>query len=79
VNFSDAQCGNEIAMRPYMILEDTSGEEITIYGGIVSRSIGYIAYQNRDVFDPGTEEYQYIWDIIHSVYGDVYDGDFEQY
>ena len=76
VNFSNAQCRNDIALRSYMILEDENGEELVIYGGIVYRSIGYIAYQNRNAFQPGTEEYTYIWDIIHYVYGDVYDDEF---
>jgi len=77
VNFTDEQCKYELALRPYMILEDAEGEEITLYGGIVNRSIGYIAYQNRNEFEPGTEEYNYIWDIIRYVYGDVYDDEFE--
>ena len=77
VNFSDAQCSKDIAMRSYMILEDADGNEATLYGGIVTRSIGYIAYQNRNEFDPGTESYEYIWDIIHNVYGDIYDGEYE--
>ena len=78
VNFSNDQCKNDMAMRPYIILESEDGEEITIYGGIVYRSIGYIAYQNRkDVFEPGTKEYEYVWDIIHNVYGDIYDGDMD--
>ena len=76
VNFSNEQCKNDIAMRSYMILEDEKGEELTLYGGIVNRSIGYIAYQNRDVFEPQTSEYNYIWNIIHYVYGDVYDDEF---
>ena len=78
VNFSDEQCKNDIALRPYMILEDADGNEVTLYGGIVYRSIGYIAYQNRNVFEPETEEYKYIWNIIQYVYGDVYDDEFEQ-
>ena len=76
VGFSDAQCKKDIAMRSYMILEDAQGREITLYGGIVQRSIGYIAYQNRNVFEAGTEAYEYVWDIIHSVYGDIYDGEY---
>ena len=71
VGFSNAQCRNDLAMRPYMILEDAQGEVITLYGGIVTRSIGDIAYQNRDVFEPDSDAYKYIWDIIHYVYGDV--------
>lgn len=70
VNFSDAQCSKDIAMRPYMILTDGEND-ITLYGGIVERSIGYIALQNKDTFTKGTEAYNYVWGIIKSVYGDV--------
>ena len=70
VNFSNAQCKKDISMRSYMILKDLDGRELTLYGGTVTRSIGYIAYQNRNVFDPQSEAYKYIWDIIHYVYGE---------
>ena len=73
---SNEQCRKDLAMRPYMILEDAEGSEITLYGGIVQRSIGYIAYQNRQAFDSGTEAYEYVWDLIHSVYGTVYDDEY---
>ena len=51
---------------------------LSFYGGIVYRSIGYITYQNRNVFEPGTEEHNYIWAIIHYVYGHIYDDAFRQ-
>lgn len=73
VGFSNAQCKKDLAMRPYMILEDAEGNEITLYGGIVIRSIGYIALQNKDTFAKGTDAYNYVRDIIRSVYGDAYD------
>ena len=74
VGFSPDQCKNDLAIRPYMILEDADGNEIILYGGIVQRSIGYIAEQNAYTFDPTTEAgaYNYIWDIIHHVYGKEY-------
>jgi hypothetical protein len=77
VNFSDEQCKKDIALRPYMILEDTEGQPLTLYGGIVTRSIGYIAYQNRNTFEFGTEAYGYVWNIIHNVYGDIYDAQYK--
>ena len=77
VGFSLDQCREDIAMRSYMILEDASGSQVTLYGGTVYRSIGYIAYQNRTVFAPGTGAYNYVWEIIHHVYGDRYDGDYK--
>lgn len=70
VGFSLDQCKDDLAMRPYMILTDSEGNEITLYGGIVQRSIGYIALQNRDTFAEGTEAHDYIMGIIHYVYGD---------
>ena len=65
-------------MRSYMILEDAEGNQITIYGGIVERSIGYIAYQNRNVFQPRTSSYKYVWEIIHKVYGKQYDSEYKK-
>lgn len=77
VGFTLDQCKDDIAMRPYIILTDANGYQITIYGGIVYRSIGYIAYQNRAVFKPDSSSYDYVWDIIHHVYGDQYDADYK--
>lgn len=76
VGFSNEQCVDDIAMRPYIKLTAPDGGQVTLYGGIVRRSIGYIAYQNRNAFSPGTAAYNYIWDIIHYVYGDKYDADY---
>ena len=77
VDFTLDDCKDDIAMRSYMILEGADGVEITIYGGPVYRSIGYIAYQNRSVFTPGSAAYNYVWEIIHHVYGDKYDADYQ--
>ena len=77
VGFSLDQCKDDIAMRPYIILEDANGQQVTLYGGTIYRSIGYIAYQNRNVFKPGNASYDYVWEIIHHVYGDKYDADFK--
>lgn len=72
VGFSLDECKDDIAMRPYMILEGSGGKQMTVYGGIVHRSIGYIAWQNRDVFTPGSAAYNYVWEIINYVYGDSF-------
>ena len=77
VGFSLDQCKDDIAMRPYIVLEDANGEQVTLYGGTIYRSIGYIAYQNRSVFKPKTASYNYVWEIIHHVYGDKYDADYK--
>ena len=77
VGFTLDQCSDDIAMRPYIVLEDAEGNQITIYGGIVYRSIGYIAYQNRNVFRAGTSSYKYVWEIIHKVYGKKYDAEYK--
>ena len=78
VGFSQDQCGQDIALRSYMILEDAAGRQVTLYGGTVVRSIGYIAYQNRTSFAPGTEAYEYVWTIIRSVYGAEFDGEYQK-
>ena len=77
VGFNLNQCKDDIAMRPYIILEDANGKQVTLYGGIIYRSIGYIAYQNRNVFKPGNASYNYVWEIIHHVYGNKYDADYK--
>ena len=64
VGFTDDQLGQDLIMRPYLILEDGNGERITLYGGCVQRSIGYIAWQNRDTFPQGSKAFQYIQDIL---------------
>ena len=75
VGFTMDQCSQDIAMRPYIKLKDASGDVITIYGGIVQRSIGYIAWQNRDTFAIGSDGYNYIWEIIQAVYKGSYPSD----
>lgn len=77
VGFSDEQCIPDIVMRSYITLEDAQGNRITLYGGQVVRSIGYIAWQNRSVFNPGSAAYDYVWNIIHYVYGDRFDEDYK--
>ena len=75
-SLADAQLGKDIVMRPYIKLSK-DGQTVTLYGGCVSRSIGYIAFQNRAVFTPGTAAYKYVWNIIHTVYGNQYDGEYQ--
>ncbi len=68
VGFTDAQCQPDLVMRPYIKLKDTAtGETVTLYGGCVTRSIGYVAWQNRDTYKQGTASYKYVWNIINSV------------
>lgn len=74
VGFTNDQCKNDMAMRPYAVLADKNGNTYTVYGGTVHRSIGYIALQNKDSFKSGSDAYNYIWDIIHTVYGQDYKG-----
>lgn len=51
-----------------MILEDAEGNAITIYGGVVERSIHYIAskIQQKNLYAPESEEYKYLQKIIES-------------
>ncbi len=61
-------CDDELLLRSYMILEK-DGKQIIVYGGILQRNIGYVAYQNKD-FKPNQGVADFIWGIIRAVYGD---------
>ena len=77
VGFSLEECGLDIALRSYLKLKNQDGQVITLYGGTLIRSIGYVAYQNRHYFDPGTEAYEFVWEMIHAAYGDQFDSEYE--
>ena len=62
----DEKYAMDIAMRPYIILSK-DGETVTLYGGTVIRSIGYVAQQNADTFPKGSAGYKYVHDIIDRV------------
>ena len=75
VGFSLEDCKDTLPLRPYIKLKDmTTGETVTLYGGCVSRSIGYIAKQNENTYKPGTAGYKYIHEIIDAVYGKTEQG-----
>ena len=67
VGFDLEECSKDIVMRPYIILQDAEGNQYTLYGGLVTRSISYIAWQNRDTYKPGTAAYKY----VHELMGDL--------
>ena len=70
VGFSLEDCAKDLILRPYIKLKDmTTGETVTLYGGSVCRSIGYIAKQNADTYKPGSSGYKYVHKIIDAVYG----------
>ena len=75
VGFSLEDCKDMLTLRPYIKLKDmTTGETVTLYGGCVSRSIGYIAKQNENTYKPGTAGYKYVHEIIDAVYGKTEQG-----
>lgn len=78
VGMTNEKCVPDLAMRPYLTLKNKAGQQIVIYGGTIHRSIGYIAWQNRKAFQPGSASYKFIWDIIHFVYGNKYDADYKK-
>lgn len=70
--FSDEQCKPLLSLRSYMLLQK-DGKNYYLYGGTVTRSIGYIASQNANEFGKGTLGYRFIWKAIHAAYGDALD------
>ena len=70
VGFSLEDCAKDLVLRPYIKLKDmTTGEIVTLYGGSVCRSIGYVAKQNENTYKPGSSGYKYVHKIIAAVYG----------
>jgi len=65
-------CDDELLIRPYMIIEGPDGEQLTIYGGTLQRTIGYVALQNRD-YKPTQAAHDFIWNIIYAVYGEDFE------
>ena len=64
VGFSLEECGKDITMRPYIVLRAADGNQYTLYGGTVTRSISYIAWQNRDTYKSGTSAYDYVHELM---------------
>ena len=65
-SLEDKKYDEDIVMRPYIKLSK-GGETVTLYGGTVSRSIGYVAQQNANTFAKGTAGYKYVHEIIDKV------------
>ncbi len=68
VDLEDDYLDDELIMRPYMVLQSPSGEQITIHGGSLQRNIGYVAWQNRN-YNGSSEAKAFIQNIIDKVYG----------
>lgn len=64
----DEYIDRDMVVRPYIILYNGS-DTITLYGGVIQRSIAYVAWQNRNTYAPGSdlenaEFHGYVWDLI---------------
>ena len=74
------QSTKDLVTRPYMVLERTNEagetEQVVLYGGSLVRSIGYVAYQNKDVYSPGAAAYEFIWNILSYAYPDLYEAEY---
>lgn len=55
-----------IQSRPFAILE-IDGEPFVLYGGTIQRSIYYVATQNRDYWQPGTQYDNFVEELISIV------------
>ena len=66
VTFSSLdKCRLKLVIRPYMTITK-GGETVTLYGGVIHRSIGSIANQNRNAFQAGTPQYEFIYSILNA-------------
>lgn len=57
---------NDLAMRPYATLKDANGNQFTIYGGTIYRSIEYIAGQYAGRYAEGTSTYAFVQGILNT-------------
>ena len=75
------QSDRDLMTRPYMVLETDDGAggtvQLVLYGGSITRSIGYVAFQNKDIFQPGTDSYEFIWSILEYAYPDLYEQEYQ--
>ena len=62
-----ATLAKDILSRPYAVFENADGDQITLYGGSVQRSIYYVALQNKDTWARGNAYDNYIEKIIATV------------
>lgn len=80
-NLDLEQSTRDLMTRPYMVLERTNAEgqteQVVLYGGSSTRSIGYVALQNKDVFTAGTASYEFIWNILSYAYPDLYEAEYK--
>ncbi len=68
VDLEQEFCGKEILLRSYLVLENNKGETLVLYGGTLQRSIGYVAYQNKDAsYSPAIMNF--LQAILDEVYG----------
>lgn len=68
VGFDLPKCVPDFAMRPYAVFHNEKTQDsFTVYGGILYRSIGYVAKQNGDKFPKGSPAYNFVWEIIDYV------------
>ena len=56
-DFTREQCLKDFALRPYATFQNASGEEITVYGGALYRSIWYVAKQNEGLYSGAAGEF----------------------
>ena len=62
-----ATLAKDILSRPYAVFENADGDQITLYGGSIQRSIYYVALQNKDTWASGTAYDNYVEKIISTV------------
>ncbi len=55
---------DDIYSRPYATLTMRDGTVLTLYGGVLNRSIYYVATQNKDTFKEGSDNDKFIEKLI---------------
>lgn len=76
-SWTEQQCAKNFAMRSYIILRpkniNDSSQDVIIYGGTIYRSISYVATQNTDKYSVGSNNYEFIWNLVKCEFPSLYD------
>lgn len=76
-SWSEEQCAKDFAMRSYIILRpkniNDSSQDVIIYGGTIYRSISYVATQNTEKYSVGSNNYEFIWNLVKCGFPSLYD------
>lgn len=46
--------------------------------GSITRSVGCAAFQNKDIFRPWTDSFEFIWSVLEYAYPELYEQEYQE-